>query len=415
MQASILIISPIPTHPQTSGNRARLYSLLKSLKSGGCEITFLYLERPSDADMVAMTKEWDLVETTPYSKPGLTKKFAAFFMNALKNLSPNIQSIIDTWFSNSSLFKTTRPLGVDDWYDPHIDHAVLRLKSKATFDAVIVEYVYLSKALENFGNDVTKIIDTHDVFSDRHQQFISRGKNPVFFYTSPEQEARGLNRADLILAIQEVDRQYFSGICKRDVVTIGHVPPFVAENDSRSPSTFPTRLLYVATNIIPNQDAIEFFLNEIWPRLLDMEPQLEFDIVGDICFFLKDRVDANCKLHFFVRDLDEYYSPRHIVINPVRIGTGIKIKNIEALFKGNPLVTTSTGAQGLEQWADKAFLSADGAKEFADCVYLLLSNTTECRTLVEQAHLFADDYRQQYRKSIAQLIELRLKSKKDQK
>ena len=399
---SMLVISPIPTHPSDAGNRSRLYSLLKRFKGMGFDIHFLYLDKGHGAVYDSMSVEWKNFYRVVYGR-GALRKLSSALRILMGKTTPFLPGAIDAWISRAGVGRC-EPLPIDAWYDTSIDKFIRKLQDQISFDVVLVEYVYLSKALELFDDGTIKIIDTHDVFSNRHVQFLEKGKNPVFFYTSPEEEAKGLGRADIVLAIQENDSCYLKELCDRDVITIGHLPNIDIGPAIKNYHSAPNRLLYVATNTVPNQDAMEFFLAEIWPDLVKAYPSVRVDVIGGICFYLKGKVDSSFNLLYKVDDLFSYYQGEYIVINPVRIGTGLKIKNMEALFSGKPLVTTSIGAQGLEKWAGKAFLVADDPREFADCIGKLLSDAAACKNLHENALEFARQYRDEHERSIQALI-----------
>jgi len=399
---SILVISPIPTHPANAGNRARLYSLLKHIKEAGFKISFFYLDQGHKVQHRAMAEAWDEYHRIFYGKDGLRRMVTKLRMLAGKCrlFEPGA---IDAWISRFGSRRYTS-LMIDSWYDPTIDKVVRGLIEQNSFDAVLVEYVYLSRVLELFPNDTIKIIDTHDVFSNRHLQFIEKGKSPVFFYTSPEQEAIGLGRSDIILAIQDNDRRYFAGLCERSVITIGHLPRIdvVACAENCEPSL--PKVLYVATNTVPNQDGMDFFIRDVWPIINKKCPWVRVDVVGSVCSYLRGRIDEGIELHDMEDDLSVYYKKNYVVVNPVRIGTGLKIKNVEALFSGKPLVTTSVGAQGLEQWGNNAFLLADDAQGFAEAVVKLLTDRTARRELQEGAVAFARRYRNEYEEALQTLV-----------
>src|SRR5690606_19927881 len=89
--------------------------------------------------------------------------------------------------------------GIDEWYDPAIDRHARAFLSGVRPDAVMVEYVYLSKVLECFPDTVHKLLDTHDVFTDRHRRYLANGERPQWFSTSAREEARALGRAHTVI------------------------------------------------------------------------------------------------------------------------------------------------------------------------------------------------------------------------
>lgn len=141
-------------------------------------------------------------------------------------------------------------------------------------------------------------------------------------------------------------------------------------------------IVYIASEYSPNVDAIRHFLAECWPEI-QSKHSVTMNIYGNVCQHL-ETVSGVC-LKGFVPDLTTVYAEADIVINPVRFGAGLKIKNLEALGSGLPLVTTSHGARGLEEGAGTAFLTADSPKDFARAVSELLSDAAMRRRLGSEA------------------------------
>ncbi len=96
--------------------------------------------------------------------------------------------------------------------------------------------------------------------------------------------------------------------------------------------------------------------------------------------------------HGFVDDLGAVYRDTDIAINPVRFGAGLKIKTVEALASGLPLVTTAEGARGLGQFAGEAFLVADEPAEFGSHLGALLASVEQRSALADAAWRVAREH-----------------------
>lgn len=129
----------------------------------------------------------------------------------------------------------------------------------------------------------------------------------------------------------------------------------------------------------PNVDAVIWLTNEIMPRLLELLP--------DVCIYIlgsnppEEVVKLNnshLQVKGFVTDqeLEEYYQDCRLSIVPLRYGAGIKGKVIEAMRYGMPVMTTSIGAEGIQN-ADSILEIADDAKEFAEKLAALYQNADE--------------------------------------
>ncbi|MAF13997.1 MAG: glycosyl transferase family 1 [Parcubacteria group bacterium] len=395
----ILVISSIPTHPQDYGAKIRIYNLLLSLKSSGNQIHFLYNDMEwlgrgfrtkrinQKADLKKMNLCWDkFYYVSGFSFYQIVFNFidrsigqAGIF---LKKVFPLAYKKIKPFFHVSIL-----NFSVDRWYRSNLDTFIKKLIKKEKFDMVIVEYVFLSKALDNFDNKVLKVIDTHDVFTNRQKIFEKINMELDWFYTSAEEEAKGLNRADVIMAIQDKEKEFFLKITKKKVITVGHLttlrkPEWETEGQKG--------ILFVGSGNPYNKQGINFFINEVFPVIQANIPEVKLILAGKISELVGNFDD--CTRLGVVNDLELVYNSARVVINPVQMGTGLKIKSIEALGYAKPLVTTSHSAAGLEAGAGKAFLIADTVKDFANSIIKIFSSDELSRELSDNAYNFAKKY-----------------------
>src|SRR5262249_4811692 len=122
------------------------------------------------------------------------------------------------------------PWGIDDWCgDPLLEKA-RELSKRLNPKCVLIEYVFLSRLLEAFGPEVYKVIDTHDVFANRHRMLQRQGGKPEWFSTTLSEENRGLRRAHCVIAIQEGERRFFANHYRVNAITVGHGVPLAEVN-----------------------------------------------------------------------------------------------------------------------------------------------------------------------------------------
>ena len=348
----ILFISPVPTHPQNAGNRTRVATLLSTLKDLGHDVHFLFIGQES-GDIKLMTQVWGpQFSSVSYQLP----------RTILKRLQRRFQRL------------TRSPeqycYDIDDWYDPSLDDELVSIQRKEKFEVVIVSYVFFSRALNIFDDKVTKIIDTHDAFADRHLKYLAKGETPVWFSTSNAGERKAFDRADIIFAIQEKEQKLFSGMTDKKVVTLGHtahvkyLDPALAKK---------LRILFVASDNNINVHGIRFFIDKVLPIVQRELPEVELALAGSVCGAVADR-HGIVKLGR-VDDLTDAYRSAALVINPVLFNTGVSIKNLEALGFGKPLITATVGTEGLESGEGVAYLVADTAEDFAARTLDILQNT----------------------------------------
>jgi hypothetical protein len=276
--------------------------------------------------------------------------------------------------------------GIDDWYDNGANGELSKLSRQYQFDAVIVEYVFMSRAFGCFEETVLKVIDTHDVMTERWRIFKNSGRAPTWFSSTAGEEAKGLNRADVALAIQDSERDVLERITSASVITYGHLTPienFFQEHAFRQRST----LIFVGSDNEINVHGVRHFLERIYPQVRQRLPSVELLLAGRIGERLPD-IDGARKLGR-VDSIGEAYALGNVAINPVQYGTGLNIKSIEALGYGMPLICAPAGARGLEHGAGKAYLLAQNDEQFADAVVGLLLNPELAGQFSKAACIFA--------------------------
>lgn len=104
------------------------------------------------------------------------------------------------------------------------------------------------------------------------------------------------------------------------------------------------------------------------------EIQLKLLVYGIVCDWVDTNTNERIYLKRFEPDIEKIYREADSIINPVRFGAGIKIKNIVALANGIPLVTTTHGARGLEVMIDKGMLVADEPNDQINALCILIEN-----------------------------------------
>lgn len=313
----VLVTSPIPSHPQNHGNRARVYSLCRTLQKRGYSIHFVYggLEGLTDAQELAMRETWEHVYILPHDP------------------APRKQS------------KRSHHL-IDDWYVPAVTDITQRILNVWDISHCLANYVWFSRWLEDVPAGIPKYLDTHDMFANRNKNLKRDGMKASWYSTTRAEEKKALDRADVVLAIQSSEAETFRRATDSDVETLGHyVPPHFLENTPHEKAD-KIKVGYLASNNPINQHSLHKFTQELraFPTLHD---KVSFQLAGAIC---GSDVAADCPFEKlgFVEDIDDFYQDMDIILNPNIGGTGLKIKSVEALSFGKPLIATVDAMVGIE-------------------------------------------------------------------
>jgi glycosyltransferase involved in cell wall biosynthesis len=379
------------------GNRTRFAGILEWLKKKDFAVTVIL--QPLDVEdgrgVEELARVVDRLEVvrSPVSRQGWVSRIKQAASVAARLLLPG--RIADRlrrgeWTSVPAEPSTASVAGdrdIDDWCWPTTCEAVRRAVRREHPIAVIAEYALLSKSLEDVPPAVMKVIDTVEVFFRNSNRFQTEGLEAPVVCT-PASEKRALGRADLLVAIQKNDAKALQECCPGTrIVTVPH---FGHQGLSRRNEPVAGTVLYVGSSNAFNVHGLGQFLDRAWPEIARRVPEATLRIVGSV-----PRVErANDVRILHVgrvtdQELAREYQTANVVINPQVAGTGLKIKCVEALSAGCPLVTNAAGADGLEEGAGSAFLLARDWGEFAEHVVTLLGEASARRSLELQASMFA--------------------------
>lgn len=243
-------------------------------------------------------------------------------------------------------------------------------------DIVVVEYVILSKMLDGISKDVLKLIDTHDRFSGRNKRIRASESAGLWWNLSKGQEKRGLSRADLVIAIQCQEAAFFEATlknCETKVITLDVISP-VSRLSPIIKNSYTVG--FIGSNNSHNEQGLRSFLAGHWERLTKAVPNIRLFVAGSkfssVCLEKYPAV----KFLGNMEDLGPFYDECSVIINPCLAGSGLKIKSVEALSYGKPLVTTPKGAEGLtDSPGNGLFIHELDSHEFGSVLIRLLNKT----------------------------------------
>ncbi len=235
----------------------------------------------------------------------------------------------------------------DSYVGAGLQEFVGSLTRRMQFDMVLANYVFLSGALAGVPPAIPRLIITYDVFTD-HKQRLARSRGESAAPGVPlnaRQEAMGLSRADLVIAITDDDRRYFVEQLKQSrVMTLPFIPafrPLPLRSTARKNAVI--NVGFIGSSNRPNVDAVMAFINAC-----DEHVGFSLLVGGKVCDSLRSMVLPGC-VQLLGRQLSvkEFYKQCHLIINPDMFHSGQKVKTVEALAYGMPLICTATAASGL--------------------------------------------------------------------
>jgi glycosyltransferase involved in cell wall biosynthesis len=384
MARRILLLSPTPTHPTTAGNRAYILASARLLAAQGHTVHLAYAPREEPPHQ-ALREHWgDRLHVLPYRRP--------------RSRALSLRRRLGRWVGLPGLRYN---LPVDAWYDPAIEPPLRALVDEHGFDTLVVHYVFLSRAFLGFGPQLRKILVTHDVFTNRYRRYLDEGLEPRWFSTSRRQEARALERADAVVALQDEEAAFFRSLTRRPVVTLGHpieIRPQPWED------AVPGRILMVGSRNPLNVEAARAFLARVLPEVRKAVPQAHLAVAGT----LGEALEAGPELVRLGRleDLAPAYARASAVVIPVTGGTGLKIKLVEALGYGRPVVSTRHGATGVaEDAAPAPLLRTEGLEDMPRALVAVLEDPARARALAAAGLDYAEEWNRRCQESLRRILE----------
>lgn len=202
-------------------------------------------------------------------------------------------------------------------------------------------------------------------------------------------EKRVCRGFDHVLTVSDEDSKMIS-----QQFGIDHVSsiPTGVDTDFFTPQGIPPsrgHLVFVGSlDWYPNEEGVLWFLNEVFPRIHASRPEARFTIVGkNPSNRLRHEISGENKLELTGRvdDVRPYLARAEVVVVPLRVGGGTRIKIPEAMAMQKPIVSTSLGAEGLSLIPGREILVEDEAEAFAEAVLSLLNDQDQAAELAKAA------------------------------
>ncbi|MEP3071931.1 glycosyltransferase [Maricaulis sp.] len=142
----------------------------------------------------------------------------------------------------------------------------------------------------------------------------------------------------------------------------------------------------------PNVDAVNWFLDEVWPRVRAVDDKAEFALAGSKMPDRYKRLDGRDGISVlgFVESLPDYFNRIRLSVVPLRVGAGAKGKVAASLAAGVPCVSTSVGVEGMQLEAGREIAVADTAEALAAQILQVFEDEAEWRRYREQGLAYAD-------------------------
>ena len=366
----ILFLSPTVPFPLTDGGRVRVFNLLKQIAVKN-EVTLLALEtQTTDADGVAELRQ----------------------LGIQVHLVPNAPTLPRVSFGTLvKAFLKRQPITVARYDIPAYRQEFRELIATQTFDLVHYEMFHIAQF--HTETYLPGVLSQQNVDSAIWRRLCSETANPLykFAYWTQQLAFQRYERVlspkfDAVTCTSDIDAAVFQQHCTENAIEI--IPNGVDITHYRPDFTteVPAHLIYIGSmDWYPNEDAVAFFADEVLPRIQEKVPNVAFSIVGGNPSARVQKLAERDGVIVTGRvpEIKPYFAEATVFVVPLRIGSGTRLKILEALAMGKAIVSTTVGAEGLDLKDGAEIFIADEPTAFADAVTRLLTDAQLRRRIGE--------------------------------
>lgn len=361
----VLIASPVVCSPAYSGNSVRIKQFVNALREKEIEVYFVLFCIHEIADR----RQSNFMESefgSNYHTLNGGNRIKGTFINRVLN-----------YFKRKGLSKTK--FGQDTvlpWslFPKKTLDEFSRIVDEVNPDLVLGEYALSAPLIKHLNGKYRTAIDTHDCFTLRNQKIREANGIGLWWSLSAQQEKDLLSCFHYVIAIQESEKKYFTNLLAGESakVTKIDVLELPREFGSQPKHNAPT-IGFIGSNNAHNREGLAKFLNLHWPNILKKLPNAKLIVAGDV------KVETSFSNVSFLGRVEslylDFYSQCLVTVNPCGSGSGLKIKTIESMSYGVPIITTKEGLSGIEQAIGEGAYCSDLDQDefFLTCLDVLSS------------------------------------------
>ena len=263
-------------------------------------------------------------------------------------------------------------------------------------DVIIFDSLYSAAILAQTSFPIPCYIRSHNIESELWVQKAKQGgwKAPIYRQLAKslaKEEKALLQKVDGVLFISKDDQ---GEILKQNIHIKSCVTPVGIQTIQNETRFHPNRYHFIgAMNWFPNQEALHILLNEIFPKIKAANPESELHLAGS--YFPEDIVsdaEKGITVHGFVSDATAFRRSHGVQIMPIQAGSGVRIKLIEALSEGIPVVATPIAVFGMDEGIENCCKIEKNSTDLANAALELNENSEIRHRLTQNGRNFVEEH-----------------------
>jgi len=369
---NILIIAPFLPWPLDQGGKIRVFNIIKNLS------------RSHVVTLAAVVGSRDAAD------PGPLREFCAEVVI--------VKRPARLWRDQLAFFSGSAPYNVIRYRSATMRQALKQLQQRCSFDLIQIEFSMMWQYADLFAATPV-LLDAHNIEYKNVQQIGTSATSPLWrlLYLVEEKrlkavEERAWRECALCFAVSEKERAEIAACIGNDAKVITAANGVDPERFAFLPKIGRNKkiLFLGGMDYTPNLDAARWFLDEIFPLILQQEPEARLLMIGRELWRLNGQ-ESGCgnrdsvEFHENVPDVLPWFCEANILVVPLRQGAGTRIKVLEAFAAGLPVVATAKGCEGIAARDGEQLLVADTPHDFAAAVLQIMADAALGKNLAANA------------------------------
>lgn len=375
----ILQLTNKPPCPPNDGSSIAMYNMAKGFIDNGAQLTLLTIN----------TKKHFKPDESVY--PDFKRD--ANYRSVYRNTDVSIAGALANLFTDRSYFASR-------FYFKEFEDALIELLKGNTYDVIQLESIFMGEYISVIRkySKARIALRTHNIEHLIWQRMIENEKNPAKKKYLGMQNARlkvfeykVLHEADMIVPITSVDQHYFEGWNIKKPFFSSPTGLLLENYRVSHVSEKPLSVFHFGSmDWMPNEEAVLWFANEVWGKVIERVPAAKFFIVGR---GISQKVASLGMPGVVVvgksESPEKVYHNHSVMVVPLLSGSGMRIKLIEGMAYGKAIVSTPVGAEGIAVENGKNCILESEPGPFADKVVKLLEDEVLRKKIQEEARIFA--------------------------
>lgn len=346
--------------PAIDGGKVGLMGILRGFDAHGSDVTCVVYDNTS-AGSTSLLKAWCNPVVVPIStENSLLRIVGSVFRGRSLYMSKHDGRKVRRYLDG------VRTMNVDV---VHADHTAMAPVAAWLAEAMGVPW---GLRLHNIESTIWKRYSEHYSVLDPRRMYLARQANML-----RTEEARWISKADVVFPISEVDCAEALRMAPDSRCVVAPAGVFADEwPEADESKRVPTDVILATTyRWTHNVDGLRWFLQNVWPFVIRSVPTARLRLLGfDPPQWLQSYASMNVVVEGFVPNLRNELHKAAISVVPLFVGSGVRIKIIEALAAGLPVVSTELGAEGIRATVAQGLSIAGTAEEMVAQILELLTN-----------------------------------------